>query len=843
MEAPRVDGLKLERLIGYGECGKVYAASGADGQSLAVKLFESMAIERGLLARMTRRLEDGGWPDGVMRVLWADFDGRPCHWVTGLVADVDPDGHPVPRSLQHLWDEHPGERTWEVVRGIASALAAMHRRRVAHGNLKPGNVFLSQDGGVLLGDWCLGNMPGVGQLMFTDALLYQPPEQLSHAGGYLEEEGYGWDVFAFGSLAYRLLTGRFPRCHETFSGVCPPTGSTRRDGIHADLPKIAANLVKEPEIVWPDPAANELEEGLREWITRCLELDKRMRPASMIEVAAGFELVENDAARHRERDELLDLRRRAERRARRAFFGLGMAAAAALVTGGLWQLTASQLSGEKRARQAETKVLKDATEAAMAARIAAEQGERDARQSLKYERELGIARLEASRLIGDRLFAWAMEKGHRQLPALDGRELRLKRLERYFVDFLERTGDTEELRDERARVRLQLAEVSLAAGDAEAATRRLAEALEGWPETGMDAELKLRMATNSLLLALLRQSLADPGSEAAFVEARRALEDVPQAGVDADRLGQLLAILDFHKAQILAAKGREAEALEQLLRATESLNRLADARPDAAVLRSELAACYLSSATILEGMGRMGDAREVRMLASRELVKLLEKTPGDPRLRLELAGCYGAMAEAALMSGDIAGAGKMSEEALKLLDALISEQPDHAEAISRKAAQLGLQAGILRDRGKADDATRNLDEAIRMLEGVRAASPKDVLAGYRLALLWWQQGRMLGMDGKRAEEIRQLEKARALLADLEGGPLGNGPRPEQLETAGAYVAGDLGHALQLAKRTDEAKVVFGEALVLWEGLVRTRPQSEEYQEGLGWCRQRLAELK
>jgi hypothetical protein len=53
----------------------------------------------------------------------------------------------------------------------------------------------------------------------------------------------------------------------------------------------------------------------------------------------------------------------------------------------------------------------------------------------------------------------------------------------------------------------------------------------------------------------------------------------------------------------------------------------------------------------------------------------------------------------------------------------------------------------------------------------------------------------------------------------------------------------LGHALQLANRRDEAVRTFGEAVALWEALSEARPQSEEYSEGLAWCRQRLEDLK
>src|SRR5690606_23514762 len=104
--------------------------------------------------------------------------------------------------------------------------------------------------------------------------------------------------------------------------------------------------------------------------------------------------------------------------------------------------------------------------------------------------QVALARLEASRETGDRLFSWAMEKGHRRLPPLDGRELRLKRLASYFSDFIGRTEDVPELSDERARAKLQLAEIALAAGDVEAAARGLEEALAAWDDVETDAAWK-----------------------------------------------------------------------------------------------------------------------------------------------------------------------------------------------------------------------------------------------------------------------------------------------------------------------------------------------------------------
>ena len=201
------------------------------------------------------------------------------------------------------------------------------------------------------------------------------------------------------------------------------------------------------------------------------------------------------------------------------------------------------------------------------------------------------------------------------------------------------------------------------------------------------------------------------------------------------------------------------------------------------------------------------------------------------------------MAEAAVLSGDITGAETLSREAMKLLDGLLIEQPDHAEAVSRKAAQLGLRAGIRRDRGLSAEAMKDFDEGIRMLEGIRASAPDNPMVSYRLSLLWWQKGRMLGMLGKRDEEIALIRRAREMLSRLEVERAASGPRPEQLQRSGAYLLGDLGHALQLANRKADAARAFSDAVALWESLLGSRPQSEEYSEGLTWCRQRVADLK
>jgi len=826
--------------VGAGACGRVFRARDADGRAVAVKVFAEASVNRALLEEAARRLEEGGGLEGVVEASSADYGGSPMVRVMPLLAD-EVAGEWVPRSLQHRLERFPGEESWPLVREILRALAGLHARQVAHGNLKPGNVFFDEAGRVRLSDWALGNMPGIGTLEYTDAVLYQPPEQLREPEGYLREKGYRWDVFAFAVLAFRLVTGAFPRCTATFDQVAPEPGKTRRDGIAANLGRIARSIEAQPQVEWPVAASNALEGAYRAILDRCLALDAAARPANAGEVLAAFEAAEAAQIAEGQREALLDQQRRTRRGAWRANVAAGVLAGGVVVLAGLWRMADAGRLAEEAGRAAEVaglRAARDAAEREMEGAKAASAGER---REMQYDRERWLARLEASRATGDHLFAWAMEKGHRKLPPLDGREQRLKRLEHYFEDFITRTAELPSLKEERARARLQLAEVALAKGQPKVAARRLEEALSAAGDLPADPDLELRLATDRLLLALLLHERNDMGAEAAFESARGALSAVPQAEVDADRVAQLLAVLDFHVSRLLAARGMDDEALEKLHGATRALNRLADQRPEAMVLRSELVACYLSSATILDGIGKMGDAREVRSLAAEELLELLKREPGDLELRLELAGCYGAMAEAALLSGDVASAEKVSEAAVKLLEELMQQRPDSAEVRSRLAAQRGLVAGVLRDRGASAEAMRLIDDGILLVERVAVGTSADPVAKYRLALLLWQKGRMSGAEGGRDAELELENRAADLLRKLDDSDYGL-VRAEQIRRSLGYLLGDLGHAAQLAGRHEMARAAFGEAVGVWGRLQRERPRSEEYAEGLAWSKQRLDEL-
>lgn len=848
MHTPRMEGYRVKQTIGTGVCGTTYAAEDAGSEAVVIKVFEGMAIHRALWLKMTARLQAGGWSPGVMPVLAADFDGRPAYCIYPDYRDED--GRP--NNLQFRWGNDETLSAWDLLRELAQALAHMHNRQVAHGNLKPSNIFRGKSGELLLSDWTLGHMPGVAHLGYTDAFLYQAPEQLLHPEDYLEEAGYRWDVYAFGTLAFRLLCGIFPRCDETFHKVAPTWGDAKRENIVADTQRIAMGLQSSSLASWPTTAGTEREQACRDLVQQCLHLASQERPANMAEVSRRFEEIDFrfDAEEHR--NQLLDQKRRSRHMVALLTVSCSVFLATSIFLGmDAWRSN-RDLKHERSARSAETKELEKTTldalkqkslahaqrEKEVAAAVAAQ---KKSEQELLHQKTQWIEKIRASREVGDQLFHWALGKGHRELPPLDGREDRLRALESYYQQFLRESAMLPELAEERARAQLQLAEISLSLGDGKTAADRLESAFSALEKYEQDATWSQRIAADRLLLTLLWHQAGDPRSAQGFIKTRACLAALPKTGVDLDRMKQLEAVLDYHEAKILADQGESAKALEQLMRASTQLNALADVRPEVTVLRSELAHCYLNSAEILEGMGQMGDARETRVLAVNELLTLLKSKPRDFSLRLELASTYAAMAETAMLAGDVTSADQLSQNSIKLLEPLLREQPENALVATRLASQRIVVASLLEDRGEVTQARAAVDNGVKLLEGLVAKENASPLAVFHYARLLWEKGRIAHSSGSKEAGIALYEQALTHFQRLAAQNHGDLRKEHVLRHMG-YLHSEIGHAAQLEKKPDQAKRGFSASLNIWQDLLRQHPQHQEYRELRDWCQSRLQEL-
>ncbi|HZU85635.1 MAG TPA: serine/threonine-protein kinase, partial [Polyangiaceae bacterium] len=107
-------------------------------------------------------------------------------------------------------ERFPVAEALDLLVSIADALSVVHRAGLAHRDVKPGNVMLAPGGRVVLMDFglVLPNADRAGHKIAAGSLQYMAPEALT--ADVAEGAAALVDVYAFGVLAYELLTGIVP---------------------------------------------------------------------------------------------------------------------------------------------------------------------------------------------------------------------------------------------------------------------------------------------------------------------------------------------------------------------------------------------------------------------------------------------------------------------------------------------------------------------------------------------------------------------------------------------------------------------------------------------------------
>jgi eukaryotic-like serine/threonine-protein kinase len=164
------------------------------------------------------------------------------------------------------------ERAVHLLRQVSGALREAHSTGLVHRDIKPGNIFASERGGVYdvakLLDFGLvkqktqdENEEGPRPRKFSGTLLYMAPEQASH----YDDADPRSDIYALGAVAFFLLTGQPPfvrkenaeilRAHAFEEAQAP---SLIRPEIPADLDAVVLRcLRKRPVDRFPDAASLE----------------------------------------------------------------------------------------------------------------------------------------------------------------------------------------------------------------------------------------------------------------------------------------------------------------------------------------------------------------------------------------------------------------------------------------------------------------------------------------------------------------------------------------------------------------------------------------------------------
>jgi eukaryotic-like serine/threonine-protein kinase len=193
---------RLEQRIGAGGMSEVWAGTDLDlGRSVAIKLLASDADP----ARFDReaRAVAGLAHANVCTVYdYGEADGRRF-----IVLELLPGGSLEDRLAAGR--PLPDDETRRIAAEIAAGLAHAHQRAVVHRDLKPANILFDSEGRAKIADFGIARTGGATGLTEAGTVLgtaaYISPEQ---ARG--EPATTASDVYAFGVILFRMLTGRLP---------------------------------------------------------------------------------------------------------------------------------------------------------------------------------------------------------------------------------------------------------------------------------------------------------------------------------------------------------------------------------------------------------------------------------------------------------------------------------------------------------------------------------------------------------------------------------------------------------------------------------------------------------
>jgi serine/threonine-protein kinase len=289
------DRYRVVRCIGAGGMGTVYEVERlVDGKRLAFKVLQA-ARSGGELARLAREAQIASRLDHPNVVGIVDVDVSASGAVFIVMELVEG------KSLDDL-DARYGDATWalDLLRQIASGLAAMHAQGIVHRDLKPGNVLVTRartsssdvakiaDFGIamrateshdddtteprhVLGEAATLRADDTARdevdplLTRTGQVLGTPMYMAPELGRGAKHASAASDVYALGVMAFELLTGHLPTGFEVLSHLRDrslplPSLASRIPSIDARLAELLDRCLAYEPIA--RPTASELEGAL-----------------------------------------------------------------------------------------------------------------------------------------------------------------------------------------------------------------------------------------------------------------------------------------------------------------------------------------------------------------------------------------------------------------------------------------------------------------------------------------------------------------------------------------------------------------------------------------------------
>jgi eukaryotic-like serine/threonine-protein kinase len=200
---------RIDSLVGSGGMASVYAATHRNGQTAALKILHaSLANEKGIRDRFLREGYVGnsvGHP-GVVAVLDDDTteEDAPFLIMELLI------GQTLSKRWKKLSKRMPIPEALHIASPVLDCLSACHGASVIHRDLKPPNIFLTEDGRVKILDFGVAQLrDATAEKTRTGTALgtpyYMSPEQ---AMGLVDQLDGRADIFSVGAILHALITGQ-----------------------------------------------------------------------------------------------------------------------------------------------------------------------------------------------------------------------------------------------------------------------------------------------------------------------------------------------------------------------------------------------------------------------------------------------------------------------------------------------------------------------------------------------------------------------------------------------------------------------------------------------------------
>lgn len=858
MSLPEIAGHELQDLIGSGSCGAVYRGVASGGRACAIKVFSSMSINRRALAATMRHLQHMPPHQGVQPIHSYCFDQSPYYSVTPLVGMLTKDSHgrktwQTP-TLESVCGRVPAEKAWGYIYEIADSLAWMHKHGIPHGNLRPANVLIEDDpnSSTRITDAGQGWVGGIHHFELGDHWVHLCPDHIEDPDGVGTGQGKSWDVYSFGVLAYRLLTGRLPRGEQAWTEQQQIAARKAASGLPHEINGTAllAAIRIGAQITWPTPTTSRWEERRREIIQRALDLDPASRWKDMREVVREFEVMEADFLLEDACDRIEQEKKKQAGRVRNLQLISGALLTGLSVATILFALTffrAKKAEDSISANAAEYKTQIDEREQ----KIAKLTGEFNQAIEAKTQTD---ANLQHAQRAVDQFLTQLLETPSGNEMEVEFSRNQLEEALAFVQQGLPALEKSPHLGPERVRaygnigrIYLHMHQGKQAASYLENARSQAAALIE---QNASSPHLPLYHQWLGQYSLLLSDILASEGKGAESLALLKEATTHLQQGLAADPTNRL-ARFECARAWLeygirSRANGDTAEALAALDKVPQVLSTKELGSDLLNEERFTLARGKFQRALNQRDSGKFEESVAMLIEAAQEMGQLvMGSSPRNQDQALALAETYTELAEVIGTHFGTADAKEAHNQAVPILLELNRLHPEWAEVKYLLARNYGAIGRLERDTGNNTEASKKTQDAIEFINEVLADNKDNARYAFLLAKLRGEYAELIADLGKAKEAVPIAKQAIASLETLLGPDTGTKLTPERKtwEVQLAQLYGVLGHSSETAGQKDLAKSSFTSASVRWEKLAAANAGDETIQQGLTWTKNRLAKLK